>query len=121
MADDLQKAAPVTVKQSGCPAGSYSAVFQGAFVLPPKKDGPNYGPAFILRWKTDNGLEPSAIVSQQPTLRNKAGKLLAVMAGKALEPDQVVDYGQFEGDRHTVIVTTNALGTGTAVSELVRA
>ena len=117
---DLQKAAPVKIKQGGVAVGSYSGIFQGAYKLPPRTDGgEDYGPALILKWKTDDGLEPTTIVSEQPTLKNRAGKLLSAMLGRQLSPNETVDYGQFEGDRHTVIVTTNKAGTGTCVTEVI--
>ena len=107
-----------TVKKSGVPAGTYSCVFSGAFELPPKKDGPGYGPAIILKWRDDKGNEPSAIVAAQPTLKNRTGTILKGMLGRDLQPDEAIDWQQFEGQRFIVMVGNNKSGTGTTVLEV---
>jgi hypothetical protein len=118
--DDLKKAGAATVKPSGAKPGSHSAVFQGAFELPPRKDGPDYGPALLVKWRADDGQEPSAIVSATPTLRNSCGRILAGMLGRQLRPDEVVEWGQFEGQRFLCVVVTNKAGTGTTIGDVSR-
>lgn len=120
MSEGLVKAGPAAVKKTGARVGSHNAVFQGAFELPPRTDGPSYGPAILLKWRSDDGEEPGAIVSAQPTLKNSCGKLLSGMLGRPLRPDEVVEWSQFEGHRFVCIVTTNKSGTGTVVSEVAR-
>ena len=120
MSDELKKAGSATVKKSGARPGSHNAVFLGAYDLPPKKDGPDYGPAILLKWRADDGEEPTAIVSAQPTLKNACGKILTGMLGRQLRPDETVEWEQFEGQRFICIVVTNANGTATKVSEVSR-
>lgn len=108
-----------TVRTSGCPAGTYSCVFNGAFELPPKKDGNDYGPAIILKFKDDKGNEPSAIVAAQPTLKNRTGVILKGMLGRDLQPDEAIDWQQFEGQRFVVMVGSNKSGTGTTILEVI--
>jgi len=118
--DGLIKAGAVKVKPSGATPGSHSAVFQGAFELPPRKDGPDYGPALLLKWSAADGQEPSAIVSAVPTLKNACGRILAGMLGRPLRADETVEWAQFEGARFLCVVATNKSGTGTAVVDVTR-
>ena len=117
----LQKVSgPYTVRTSGCKPGSYAAEFLGAFRLPPKADGPDYGPALIVKFRTDAGEEPSAIVSEQPTLRNACGRILAGMLGRPLKPEEAIDWADFEGQKFLVVVVTNRSGTGTTIGDVTR-
>ena len=117
---DLKKASTATVKPSGASPGTHNCVFQGAFELPPRKDGPDYGPALLVKFKADNGQEPSAIVSETPTLRNSCGRILAGMLGRPLRPDEVVTWTQFENQRFVVIVIPNKSQTGTTIGDVSR-
>lgn len=118
--EDLKKSGPATVKRSGAAPGTHSAVFVGSFDLPPRKDGPDFGPAILLKWRADDGQEPSAICAASPTMKNKTGVLLTGMLGRPLRPDEVVPWEQFEGQRFVCIVTTNKSGQGTSVTEVSR-
>ena len=119
--NNLPKAGAAQVKPGGCPPGPYNAVFLGAFQLPPRKDGPDYGPALMLRFRDDEKkAEPSAIVSAAPTLRNACGRILASMLGRPLQAEEVVDWSQFEGQRFALIVVTNKSGTGTTIADVSR-
>ena len=116
----LQKAGSVTVKPSGCKPGSYSAVFVGAFKLPPKKDGPDYGPALLVKFKADDGQEPSSIVSEVPTMRNACGRILAGMLGRPLQPEEQIRWDDFEGQKFLVVVVSNKTQTGTVIGDVAR-
>jgi hypothetical protein len=118
--DGLKKAGQAKVKPSGATPGTHSCVFQGAFELPPREGGPDYGPALLVKFKADDGQEPSAIVSETPTLRNSCGRILAGMLGRQLRPDEVVTWEQFENQRFVVQVITNKAGTGTTIHEVSR-
>jgi hypothetical protein len=118
MAEELKKAGAAKVKPAGAKPGSYNAVFTGAYELPPREDGPDYGPALICKWKSDCGAEPSAIVSQTPTVKNACGRILAGMLGRQLRTEEEVSWEQFEGKRYMVLVVTNKAGTGTTVAEV---
>jgi hypothetical protein len=120
MNDVLVKAATTTVKPSGCRPGSYVAEFVGAFKLPPKADGPDYGPALIVKFRTDDGSEPSAIVSETPTLRNACGRILAGMLGRPLKPEEAISWADFEGKKFLVVVATNKTQTGTTLVDVAR-
>jgi hypothetical protein len=120
MNDVLVKATTTTVKPSGCKPGSYAAEFVGAFKLPPKADGPDYGPALIVKFRTDDGLEPSAIVSETPTLRNACGRILAGMLGRPLKPEEEIEWSSFEGQKFLVVVVTNKTQTGTTIGDVTR-
>ena len=119
--EELKKAPAAKVARSGAAPGAHNVVFVGAYDLPPRTDGgANYGPAVLLKWRADDGQEPSAIVSAVPTAKNACGRLLAGMVGRPLRPDEVVPWEGFEGQRFVVIVVTNAAGNGTKVSEVTR-
>lgn len=106
------------MKPSGAKPGSYNAVFKGAFELPPRKEGPDYGPALIAKFQSDCGQEPSAIVSVTPTPRNACGRILQGMLGRQLRTEEEIDWEQFEGKRFMVLVVTNKSGTGTTIAEV---
>jgi hypothetical protein len=118
--DDLKKAGSVTVKPSGCKPGSYNCVFVGAFELPARKDGPDFGPALLIKFRADDGQEPSAIVSATPTLRNATGRILTGMLGRALRAEESLSWGDLEGQRFLVVVATNKAGTGTTIADVCR-
>jgi hypothetical protein len=120
MSVDLQKAGKVVVKPSGCKPGSYAATFVGAYKLPPREGGPDFGPALIVKFRADDGQEPSAIVSETPTLRNACGRILAGMLGRPLRPEEAVDWADFEGQKFLVVVVTNKSQTGTTIGDVTR-
>ncbi len=111
---------PLRWKPSGCKPGSYAAEFLGAFRLPPKADRPDYGPALIVKFRTDAGEEPSAIVSEQPTLETPAGGFWQRMLGRPLRPEEAIDWADFEGQKFLVVVVTNRSGTGTTIGDVTR-
>jgi hypothetical protein len=118
--ENLKKAGKAVVKRSGARPGTHNAVFQGAFDLPEKTDGPSYGPAVLLKWRADDGEEPTAIVGSAPTQKNACGRILAGMLGRPLMPDEQIDWAQFEGQRFLCQVITNQSGNGTKVHEVAR-
>lgn len=120
MSETLVKATTTTVKPSGCKPGSYAAEFVGAYKLPPKEGGPDYGPALLVKFRTDSGEEPAAIVSETPTMRNACGRILAGMLGRPLKPEEAISWADFEGQKFIVVVVQNRSGTGTTVGDVAR-
>ncbi len=65
---------------------------------------------------TDAGVEASAATKREATMKNKAGRFLAALAGVAPSEELDLDPGDFIGNEYSVMVESNADGSGTRIA-----
>lgn len=90
------------VSSGGMPIGSHKAKFSGV-----EEINNDYGEG--LEWHFGDF---KTITQRTPTLRNRCGKMLGGLTGKALTNNQEIDPQEFIGKDYLVIIAPNEQGQG---------
>jgi hypothetical protein len=100
----------IVITEAGAPPGQYVAQFLGIKDTQHVEFGPGLCFEFQVAAGEYAGRKVSRITSDQPTLGNAAGKMLAGLFGRALEKDQELDPDQLVGREYVVTVEQGPSG-----------
>jgi hypothetical protein len=102
--------------QAGVPEGTYTATFQGCETTTTSLgDGVRWN--FSINGGPFDGQGVSSVSSNRPTMKNRAGRIVAGMTGEPLTPAKQIDTATFVGKRFLVIVRRSE-GGGTFVESV---
>lgn len=109
----------VTAGGSSVPAGMYKGLFEGAEPTEPHAE---YGKGVRFKFKVQggeqDGQEASVIcgLEKPASPKNRLGRILGGLTGKAVEPGQTITVEQYIGKQYLLQVEAAPSGTGTRVA-----
>jgi hypothetical protein len=102
--------------QAGVPEGTYPAIFRGCETTTTALgDGVRWN--FSIKGGQFDGQGVSSVSSDRPTMKNRAGRIVAGMIGQPLTPAMQIDTSDFIGRTFLVIVRRSDNG-GTFVESV---